>query len=303
MKRTTIILTGMFFASAGVLTAAAQDATAPPPPPKVIQIIREDLKLGKSGQAHDRSAANFVSISSRAKQQGHFIALDSMSGKARSLYITAYPSFEAWENDNKLIDKNPGLAAELDRALVTEGEFAEAVNSEVFTYNEDWSYHPNSDITHMRYVDISIFHIRAGHHKEFNDCVKMVKEANEKAGSAGHWAAYEIAYGGEGNTVIALSDRKSMSEIDKDVAEGKKFAEAIGGEEGMQKLDEVCGQGSESSRSELFAVNPRQSYVPDTFVKADPDFWKPKSKASEAASAKPAAPKPTPAAAAKPGGN
>jgi hypothetical protein len=133
--------------------------------------------------------------------------------------------------------------------------------------------------------------------------VKMVKEANEKAGNNAHWLAYEMAYGGEGNTVIALSHRKSMAEIDTDFAEGKKFAEAIGGEEGMQKLDEVCGLGSESSRTELFSVNPKQSYVPDTLVKADPDFWKPKSKAPEGASAKPSAPKATPAAATKPGGN
>ncbi len=299
MTPKSLIMMGMFLSVAGGSMAVAQDATAPPP--KVLQIFRESLKMGKSGQAHTRSAANFVSIAARAKQQGHFIALDSMSGKARSLYVTAYPSFEAWEKDNKLIDNNAALAAEMDRAIVAEGEFTDDVQSEVFTLNEDWSYHPDPDIAHMRYVDISIFHIRAGHRKDFNDCVKMVKEANEKAESGAHWLAFEIAYGGEGNTVIALSHRNSMAEIDKDMAEGKKFAEAIGGEDGMQKLDEVCGQGAESSRTELFAVNPRQSYVPDSMVKADPDFWKPKAKAPEGASAKPAAPKPTPAAAAKPG--
>jgi hypothetical protein len=298
MSRISPILLGMSLAIAGGSVAAAQDA--PAPPPKVIQIVRESFKLGKSGAAHDRSAANFVSIATRAKQQGHFIALDAMSGKPRALYVTGYSSFEAWEKDSKLIDGNAALAAEMDHAIVTEGEFAEDVQSEVFTLNEDWSFHPDPDLAHMRYADISIFHIRAGHHKEFNDCVKMVKEANEKAGSNAHWVTYEMAYGGEGNTVIALSHRKSLSEIDMDMAEGKKFAEAMGGEDGMQKLDEVCGLGSESSRTELFSVNPKQSYVPDSMVKADPDFWKPKAKAESAA--KPAAPKPNPAAAAKPGG-
>ncbi len=301
MSRISPILLGISLAVAGGTIAAAQDATEKPP--QVIQIIRETLKMGKSGQAHDRSGANFVSIAARAKQQGHYIALDSMSGKARSLYVTAYPSFEAWEKDNKLIDSNAALSAEMDHAIVAEGEFADDVVSEVFTLNEDWSYHPDPDIVHMRYVDISVFHIRAGHRKEFNDCVKMVKDANEKAGNDAHWLAFEIAYGGENNTVIALSHRKSLAEIDKDLAGGKKFAEAIGGEEGMQKLDEVCGQGSDSSHTELFSVNAKQSYVPESFVKADPDFWKPKSKAPEAAAAKPATPKPSPAATAKPGGN
>jgi hypothetical protein len=299
MSKIGPIVLGMFFAVAGGSMAAAQDATAAPP--KVLQIARESLRMGKSPLGHDRSGANFASIAARAKQQGHYLALDSMSGKARSVYITRYPSFEAWEKDNKLIESNAALASEMDRAIVGEGEYADGIEFSVFTYNEDWSFHPHPDLSHARYYDISIFHIRSGHRKEFNDCVKMVKDANEKGGTAAHWGAYEIAYGGESNTVIALTHRESLSEIDKDFADSKKFAEAIGGEEGMQKLDEVCGQGADSAHTELFSINPKQSYAEESWIKADPDFWKPKTKAPEAATAKPAAPKP--AAATKPGGN
>ena len=292
MKRTKSILLGLCFALACGLQTAAQDAA--PTPPKVLQITREWLKMGKSSAGHDRAGANFVSISARAKQQGHYIALDSMTGKARSLYIARYPSFEAWEKDNNLIFNNPGFATEMDRAIQAEGEFAEGIDFAVFTFNEEWSYHPHPDLSHARYYDISVFHIRPGHRKEFNDCVKMVKEANEKGGAAAHWGAYEVAYGGESGTVLALTHRASLSEVDQDFAEGKKFAEGAGGEEGLLKLDQVCGAGSDSARTELFSINPRQSYAEDAWIKADPDFWKPK--------AKPAAPKPA-AAAAKPGGN
>ncbi len=298
MKETRLILAGMFFAVAAGAFAAAQDA--PQGPPKVLQITRESLKV-KSPMGHDRTGATFASISARAKQQGYYLAMDSMSGRARSLYIAGYPSFEAWEKDSNLIWNNAALATEMDHAIAAEGEYAEEINFEVFTYNEDWSYHPKTDLSHARFTDISIFHIRAGHRKDFNDCVKMVKEANEKAGTSSHWAAYEIAYGGESNTVIAVTNRNSLAEIDKDFAESKRFAEALGGEEGMQKLDEVCGQGSDSSHTELFSINPKQSYVPESMVKADPDFWKPKAKGAESASAKPAAAKV--AAPAKPGGN
>jgi hypothetical protein len=41
------------------------------------------------------------------------------------------------------------------------------------------------------------------------------------------------------------------------------------------------------SRSELFSINPKMSYVSDEWIKADPDFWKPKPIAKPAA--KPAA--------------
>jgi len=42
----------------------------------------------------------------------------------------------------------------------------------------------------------------------------------------------------------------------------------------------------ESSSHQLFEFNPRMSYVPDEWIKADPDFWKPKTVA--ATTAKPA---------------
>jgi hypothetical protein len=273
-SRISPILLGMSLAVAGGTLAAAQDAA--PTPPRVIQIQREYLKPGKGGAAHDKSEAAFVTAVSKAKLQGHYIALNAMSGKSRALYITRYPSFEAWEADNKTVDKNPATTAELDRAAMTDGELLEETDSAVLTFNEDWSFHPRPDLSHARYYEISSFHIRPGHRKDFNDCVKMVKAANEKAGTSAHWGAYEIAYGGPDGTVIALTHRESLKEVDLALTEGKKFAEAAGGEDGMRKLDEVCGQGIESSHTELFSINPKQSYAEDAWIKADPDFWQPK---------------------------
>jgi hypothetical protein len=59
------------------------------------------------------------------------------------------------------------------------------------------------------------------------------------------------------------------------------------GEDGVKKFRELFASAVDSSRSELFSVNPKQSYVPDEWIKADPDFWKPK--AAVAAAPKPAA--------------
>ncbi len=86
-------------------------------------------------------------------------------------------------------------------------------------------------------------------------------------------------------TYIILTSLKSMAEIDTDFMDGKKWAEALG-KEGMKNLDELYGATVTSSHSELFSVNPRQSYVNPDWIAADPDFWKPK-----ATAAKPAADK------------
>lgn len=300
MTKLNPILLGLSLAFAGGAVAAAQDATATPP--KVIQINREWLKPGKAGMAHDRSEAAFVVAMNRAKLEGHYVALNSMSGKPRALYITRYPSFEAWEKDNKTVEKNAALAAELDHAVVVDGELLDGLDQAVFTYDAELSYHPHVDTSHARYYEITVFHMRPGHHKDWYDLTKMYKEALDKAGSKAHWAAYEVAYGGEGGTFIALTARNSMTEIDQDMADFKKVMEAAG-DEGMGKLDALFAQAMDSSRSELFSVNPKQSYPEESWIKGDPDFWKPKKAAPETAVAKPAAAKPIPVATAKPGGN
>jgi hypothetical protein len=266
-------LVGISFALAGGIVAAAQDAA--PTPPKVIQIMREWLKPGKGGAVHDKSEAAFVAAAAKGKLS-HYIALNSLSGKSRALYMFRFPSFEALESDNNAIAKNATVAAEFDRATAADGELLEGTDTAVLTFNEEWSYHPRPDLSRARYYEISSFHIRPGHRKDFNECVKMVKGAHEKAGTSAHWGAYEMAFGGDDGTVIVLTHRESLKEVDQSFSEFKKFAEAMGGEDGMYKLDEVCGQGVDSSHAELFAINPRQSYPDEAWIKADPDFWKPK---------------------------
>jgi len=177
---------------------------------------------------------------------------------------------------------------------LADGELLDEVDSFVYTYNADLSYHPHDDLQNHRVYQITVFHLRLGHRKEWEEVVKMVKDAHEKAGTSAHWGMYEIAFGDTDGTYIAISGDPSMSAIDVGMAEDKKFVEAVGGKEAMDKLDAMYGDCVESSHSELFTVNPKQSYVSEDWIKSDPTFWKPKPAAAPAA--KPPAP-----AAQKPG--
>jgi hypothetical protein len=80
---------------------------------------------------------------------------------------------------------------------------------------------------------------------------------------------------------------KSAEEIDKGFAQGKEF-EAAMGEAGMKKLADLSAAAIESSQTNLFAFNPRMSYPADDWVKADPEFWKPKASPAHTAAKKPA---------------
>jgi hypothetical protein len=244
------------------------------PPPKVVVIYREFLKPGKNGATHEKSESAFVQAMTRAKWPTHYFAVDALSGRPRSLFLTPYDSFEAWEKDNQAVQKNATLSAALDKAAVVDGELLSEADASVLTYNEEQSLRPAVDIAHMRYFEISLYRVRPGHRRDWNALVKLVTAAYEKIPDA-HWATYEAAYGQEGATYVIFVPMKSAVEIDHAFAQDKDFVAAMG-EEGMKKLSELESATIEFSQTNLFLFNPKMSYPPDAWVKADPDFWKPK---------------------------
>lgn len=288
MNKISPILLGLSLAVAGSSMAAAQQTASLP---KVLQITREFIKPYKGGAAHDKTESAFITAMTKAKFPAYYLGLDSLSGKSRALFLTQYDSFADWEKDNKIVDKNPTLSSELDRASMADGELLEEVDSGVFTRDDDLSYKPHADISHARYMEVYEYHVRSGHQADWHKLTKMVMDAHDKAMTHAHWATFEVAYGAADGTYLVLSADDSMADIDRGFAEDKAFREAMGGEDGMKALDKLFAETVESSDSQLFAVNPKQSYVSPDWIKADPEFWgpKPAMKSMAAPAAKPMA--------------
>ena len=114
--------------------------------PKILQITREFTKPYKNGMAHDKTESAFITAMTKAKFPAYYVGMDSMSGKSRALFMTRYSSFDEWEKDNKIVDTNPSLNADLESASIADGELLEAVDSVVYTLDEDLSYHSHSDL-------------------------------------------------------------------------------------------------------------------------------------------------------------
>jgi hypothetical protein len=254
--------------------AAGQDKPAGVMPPKILTVTREYTKPGKSGTIHEKAESAFVQAMMHAKWPTHYLAVESLSGKSRALFFTGYDSFEAWEKDVKAVEQNTALSAALDRAYAGDGDLLTEIDSAVLAFHEEYSLRPLVDIAHTRYFEISLFQVRQGHEKEWDELVKLVTVAYEKIPDA-HWAAYASVYGLPNTTYVIFNPMKSAAEIDKNFAQGKEF-EAAMGEEGMRKLGELSAAAIESSQTNLFAFNPRMSYVSEDWIKADPEFWKAK---------------------------
>jgi len=119
-KKINPILLGLSLAVVGGSLAAAQDA-APTSSPHILQITREYTKPYKGGAAHDKTESAFIDASRQAKFPAYYVGMNSLTGKARSLYMTRYSSFEEWEKDNALMAKNASYAAEIERSSLADG--------------------------------------------------------------------------------------------------------------------------------------------------------------------------------------
>jgi hypothetical protein len=127
----------------------------------------------------------------------------------------------------------------------------------------------------MRYFEISQFVVKPGHRREWNELVKAAIAGYQNVPGA-HWVTYEVQYGqANGPVYIVFSGLKAASEIDAEASQDKDFLAAMGAD-GMKKFSELESLAVESVQTNLFEFTPSMSYAPEDWVKADPDFWKPK---------------------------
>jgi len=274
MKRLIGLSLGLCLSASGFVAAFAQETSNPiPPPPKVLVIMREFLKPGRAGSTHERSESAFVHAMSAAKWPTHYFAADSLSGRPRSLFFTGYDSFEAWEKDNMAMMHDAGLSTAMDTAGLVDGDLLADEDSAVVVYREDLSLRANVDIAHMRYFEVSRFVIRPGHEEEWEALAKEYKSDFEKADPNARWAMFESMYGANnGDVFLIFNAMKSLAETDRSLADSKKVMASVGEIE-MEKLAAREASCVESFQTNLFAFNPKMSYPPEAWIKADPDFW------------------------------
>ena len=119
--------------------------------------------------------------------------------------------------------------------------------------------------------------MKPGHEGDWAAAVKLVQDAYAKAVPDGHWAMYQLVFGGSPSYVV-ITPMKSAAEIDKNFMADKQFVDAMGAE-GMKKLSELSTAAIESIETNLFSMNPRMSYASDEMAAQAPDFWRPKASA------------------------
>lgn len=281
MKKTAIVLLGVCS-----LSAAVAQAQSPMGPPKVLVIGREFVKPGKGGTLHEKTEAAFVQAAERAKWQEHYLTVTALTGQSRALFLFGYDSLEAWEKDMQATEKNAAFVAALDRANIADGELLSSVDTGTFLYRDDLSYGKPENIAQMRYFSTILVQLRPGHTGEYEELMKLWNGARARANVDDHFATYQIYAGGSSlYTYLSFSPLKSVAGLEaRNAANAKAVDEALG-EEGRKKRADLISSSVESVARQLFIFSPKMSYPPEEWVKADPDFWKPKPVKAPAAAA------------------
>lgn len=291
--RVSRILFVPLLVSAGVATGLAVHAQSSDDSTKVLVIQREVTKPGKDGAAHEATEAAFIRTVQANKVNIHYIALTSMTGQNRALFLSGYPSLAAVDQERRSM---PAAAtAAMDKAMVADGEQLSDQSGSVWLRRDDLSTNVSGPPAGMRYLEVSEYVVKPGHEREFEELAKKYVEAAKNIPEF-HWTAYQLAYGApvgdmKGPTYLVLTALKSGADADAEFGAGKKFEDALG-EDGMKKMAELESASVASEMTNLFAVSPKMSIPPDSMVKAEPDFWHPKTGTSTAAkkpAAKPAA--------------
>ena len=276
-----------FLLSSGFVSmpaAHAQDTSGT----KVLVIQREFTKPGKDGAVHEATEAGFIRAVQANKGNIHYIALTSISGVNRAIFISAYPSLAAVDEERKAM---PAAAlTAMDKAMVADGDALTETGSSVWLRRDDLSTNVDGPPVGMRLLEVSEYVVKPGHMHEFEELAKKYVEAAKNIPEF-HWAAYQMAYGhSEAPTFLILTALKSGAEADAEFGAGKRFEDAAG-EDGMKKMAELEAASVATEMTNLFVVSPKMSIPTDEMVKSDPSFWRPKMMASAAkkSAAKPAA--------------
>lgn len=275
MKMCTPILLGLSLTITGGLSVPAMGQSMDgASAPKYLQVIVEYTKPGKGGMAHDKTESAFVQAMVKAKFPIHYTAYNSLTGLPRALFLSAFDSFDEMDKANKIMSA-PATETEFDRINAADGELLESQKLLIFESVPELSFHSKKPGPQNRFLEAQILLVRPGHGKDFEDLAKMVIAAQEKAGSSNHWGAYRIRFGEQAGSYALLTAANSMADFDQIFGEQPKYMASLSDDD-KKKMNELRAAAIESGHNELYAVNPAQSYVSEDWIKADPEFWKPK---------------------------
>ncbi len=279
----------LFLATCLVLSvvslALAQEQATPGGPPKVLRIFREEVKAGKA-PAHEKVETAWTRAFVNAKYPAYMLATTSLSGPLEAWFFESHDSWASIEKTEEAVGKSAALTGVMERFSEQDSGILSATRTMVAVHREELSFRPNTiNVGKDRYFEIVTYRVRPGHDNEFIEARKLAIAAHQKANVDEAWAIYQVMMGAPSGTYLMFVPLRSLAQMDAAPSRhGKAYQDAMG-EDGQRKLRELMGSALFNSEAQIFAFNPKMSYVAKEVAAADPDFWTPKPRPASAKAA------------------
>lgn len=265
------LLAAFTFAGFAPANAQNQPATAHLQPPPILVVHTEFLKPGESAAAHVKTEAAIAQTLRNANAGGHYLGLIAITGRARTVFVSGCTSFADCQAQHDSIAKNASLQDQLRSQGADDAALLGMSTRSIYRFDKDLSLNPGA-ADGTRFFELTLFHVRPGHEKDWRNVVKMYQDAYAKIPGA-HWDMFEKLYGEHsGGTWLLAVPMKSLAEEDDSMANSAKLKDIVGAEQ-LQKMQDLGNATIESVESNLFAISPKMSYEWADWTKADPKFF------------------------------
>jgi len=265
MRKSILCICVVTLCLTAVVPAIAQDNTMGPP--KVLNIIREEVKTGKSF-AHDQNETAWLQAFVKAKYTQPMLTVSAVTGPAEEWFLVGYDSFASMEKMNDEMVKNAAFRSINQTYGAKEADLINDSRTITARFRPDLSYKPNVNVGEYKYFTINVVRVRLG--EDIEAFYKAINSAREKAGLDTHVAMYQVNSGMPAGTYLAFSPVKSMEEWDAPPNDAYQAA--------LKEVNfsQLVGKTILSSESRLYAFSPEQSNPSKEMVASNPGFWKPK---------------------------
>ena len=195
------------------------------------------------------------------------LGLQSITGTQQVWLLEAQGSFARIEATDKALAATQ-TPADADRLLSASDAF-------VGLLRPGLSYRPADAIKAIaaaRYFQITFFQTRPGASMEFAEVMRFRNAALDHINLDRPEIGYQILSGAESGTYVFLAPLQSLASLDDGISRTWGHSETVG--RGVREATgKIVAEGGITREQFLFRVEPRISYVSESFASAAPDFW------------------------------
>lgn len=251
-------------------TALAQGM--PTSQPGILTINIEQLKVGVAAD-HETNEAGWPRAFAQASYPYNYLALEAITGTPEIWFVAPYPSWSAEGESMKLISDNAALGAELTKLAKADAQYLDGFRTLQAVARPDLSYGQYPDIAMARFFEITVFRVRPGHERGFEEAAKVYRSMVERATPGASYRMYQVTGGMPGGTYLVFGSTTSYAEFDKLMADYNGMWAKASPEE-MTTLQQTMANDVQVVTTNRYRVSPTMSYVPAETKARDPAFWK-----------------------------